>query len=239
MDAAQKLIQAFATLLWPLIVVALLFLFRPAVAAIIDSARSRKFTLKIGGQELTMEEANQVQQKLIADLQIQVSDIQQKLTDYLPAAHLVTSAPSASATLIPSTYSPPPAAGSSRGFSLLWVDDNPKNNSYFIQQLLEQNVRVDLARSTVDGLARFEKQHYDCIVSDMGRVEEGKFNPTAGLDLLQAVRIKSPSVLFVIFSSSRALATHSKTARDLGANLLTSSPTELTGMLNAAIASHP
>jgi hypothetical protein len=83
-DTLQKLIQAIASLLWPLIVVAVLFLFRPAIIALIESAKSRKFTLKIGGQELSMEEVNQQQQNLIADLQTQVSNIQRRLD--LPTA---------------------------------------------------------------------------------------------------------------------------------------------------------
>jgi hypothetical protein len=85
MDPIQKLIQAIATLLWPVIVIILVLRFRPAITAIVESAKSRKFTLKIGGQELTMEEANQAQQKLIADLQGQVSDIQKKIDSATPA----------------------------------------------------------------------------------------------------------------------------------------------------------
>ncbi len=58
-DQVQKLIQAIATALWPVIVIILVLKFRPAITAIVESAKSRRFTLKIGGQELTMEEANQ------------------------------------------------------------------------------------------------------------------------------------------------------------------------------------
>lgn len=78
MDGIQRLLQAVAVLLWPLIVLFIIILFRPAVSAIVESARSRKFTLKIGGQELTMEEANANQRSLIADLQDQVSEIKKE-----------------------------------------------------------------------------------------------------------------------------------------------------------------
>jgi hypothetical protein len=57
MSEFKDLLDGVAALLWPLIVIAILYLFRPAVAAIIESAKSHKLTLKMGGQELTMEQA--------------------------------------------------------------------------------------------------------------------------------------------------------------------------------------
>jgi hypothetical protein len=57
MDEVKSLFEGIAVVLWPLIIIGVIFVFRPAVAAIIASAKSRKFTLKVGGQELTMEQA--------------------------------------------------------------------------------------------------------------------------------------------------------------------------------------
>ena len=59
-----KLLEGIAAFAWPVIIVLLILIFRRAVVSLIESARSRKFTLKIGGQELTMEEVNQQQQNL-------------------------------------------------------------------------------------------------------------------------------------------------------------------------------
>jgi hypothetical protein len=53
----KELLEAVAALLWPFITIVILYLFRPAIAAIIESAKSRKFSIKIFGQELTMEQA--------------------------------------------------------------------------------------------------------------------------------------------------------------------------------------
>ncbi len=53
----KYLLEGTASLLWPLIVIALVLILRPAIVAIMESARSRKFSLKLGGQELTMEQA--------------------------------------------------------------------------------------------------------------------------------------------------------------------------------------
>ena len=57
MTEVKDLLIAVAALLWPLIVIVVVCLFRPAIVAIIESAKWRKFTLKVGGQELTMEQA--------------------------------------------------------------------------------------------------------------------------------------------------------------------------------------
>jgi hypothetical protein len=57
MTELKNILEGVAALLWPLIVIAIFYQFRPLLSPIIESAKTRKFTLKIGGQELTMEEA--------------------------------------------------------------------------------------------------------------------------------------------------------------------------------------
>jgi hypothetical protein len=51
------LLEGVAAVLWPLILIVIVYLLHPVVIAIIESAKSRKFTVRFGGQELTMEEA--------------------------------------------------------------------------------------------------------------------------------------------------------------------------------------
>jgi CheY-like chemotaxis protein len=224
MDAAQKLIQALASLLWPVIVMVIILRFRPAITAIVESARSRKFTLKIGGQELTMEEANQTQQKLIADLQSQVAEIQKKLEPAPASPQAVAAAPMPQIQNVK---------------TLLWVDDNPKNNSYFVEHLSELGVKVDTATSTAEAARLFDTRRYDYVISDMGRMEGGKFNGTAGLDLLKMVRAKNAQVPFVFFTSARALDNYGQQALAMGATGMTSSSTRLFGILNLDTAMAP
>ena len=215
MDAVQKIIQSLASLLWPIIVVIIILRFRPAITAIVESAKSRKFTLKIGGQEPTMEEANQTQQKLITDLQSQVAEIQKRLDAANPQS--VTAAPT------------PPIQNVK---ALLWVDDSPKNNSYFIEHLSELGVKVDTAESTAQAARLFDSRRYDYVISDMGRREGLTYNGSAGLDLLKLVRARNATVPFVFFSSQRALDTYGQQALALGASGITSSSTRLFGILN-------
>ncbi|WP_263381864.1 response regulator [Granulicella arctica] len=256
MDSLQKLIQAIASLLWPLIVVAVLFIFRPAIIALIESAKSRKFTLKIGGQELSMEEANQQQQNLIADLQTQVSNIQRRLdrptatsTPFsellgaLPIPPLAApqlnaptaSSPQARPATVPKAQEAAPSEPTKIS-AILWVDDNPKNNSYFVEQLAKAEVKVDLAKSTAEAMTLFNSHKYDYVISDMGRTEGLLFRKTAGLDLLKDIRAISTKIPFVFFTSPEAIDSYGQQATESGATAMTSSATKLMGMLNLATA---
>jgi CheY-like chemotaxis protein len=218
MNEISKLLESLAVVAWPLIVVLLILLFRPAVAALIESAKSRKFTLKIGGQELSMEEASQQQRNLIADLQAQVVEIKKRIE--AP----VVEAPASTARL----------EEHNRLNAALWVDDRPKNNSYFVQRLRDKGVTVDLALSTEEGLRLLAGKKYGVIISDMGRTENGVYRSTAGLELLKQVRTESKKLPFVIFCSSRGVREYRNEARKYGATAVTSSPTEMFGILETA-----
>lgn len=195
-----KILEGVAALLWPGIVILLVFLFKPAIAALIESARSRKFTLRIGGQELTMEEANAQQRTLIADLQSQVVEIQKR----------IGLGGQATVALLES----PPQERTIQRASILWVDDQPKNNSYLVQQLSDRGLTIDLALSTAEGLKQFDRGRYGLLISDMARTEKGVYNPTAGLDLLKRIRAQNASIPFVIFCSSRGVRAHASEAQD-------------------------
>lgn len=226
MDQFTKLIEALATLAWPAIVVAIIVIFRPAVAGIIESAKSRKFTLKFGGQELTMDEVSEQQRNLISDLQTQLVEVRKRVEGIVGPL-------SATAAGIPAPEIAP-AIPVSSAMSVLWVDDVPKNNSYFVEQLTNVGIKVDLALSTAEGLSLFGRRKYSCVLSDMGRHEDGAENTDAGIDLLKAVRSRDAQVPFLIFCSTRGVREHGAEALKLGATGITASPTELFGLLNLA-----
>lgn len=210
-----KLFEGIATLLWPGIVIMLLFIFKPAVTALIESAKSRKFTLKIGGQELTMEEANAQQRTLINDLQSQILEIQKKIG--YSSKPISTSQASSLSTI------------NNQQFSILWVDDQPKNNGYFVQQLADKGLSIDLALSSAEGFKQFNQNQYNLVISDMGRTEAETYNPTAGLDFLKKIRMQNTDIPFIIFCSAHAARKYAAEAELLGATITTSSPTELMG----------
>lgn len=222
MKSAAVLISAIAGLLWPLIAIGILVTFGRSFLELLRSAKSRKFTLKIGGQELSMDEANEQQRVLIQDLQSKIVQIESRIE------------------AIGSTALTPPKTELARRepvdlSKVLWVDDEPKHNSYFVDTLNRLNVQVDIAESTADGLIKFNKERYDVVISDMGRREGGRYNRRAGLELLRVIRERNSDTPFFIFCSTRSAHENRDEAMKLGANGITSSATELYSLLRLPI----
>jgi CheY-like chemotaxis protein len=217
MENASKLIQALAYIAWPLIVAFLLIRFGSVIKSVLASAERRKFTFKVAGNELSMEEASEQQRVLINDLQKQVVEIQKRLevSQLTPTKAEVKRIENA----LPKVK------------SILWADDNPKNNSFLIANLSELGVEVDTALSTSEALSKFESKKYDRVISDMGRKETGKYNQTAGLDLTRQIRSIDNDVPILIYCSSRAAQEFRNEALAAGANEITSSPTVLLNAL--------
>lgn len=209
------LLNAIATMAWPVLAGALVYRFRTQIGQVIESVRSRGFTLKIGGQELTVAEANEQQRTLIADLQTQVMTLR--------------SAMEAAGMAIASTAEPQGVQAPKRR-AVLWVDDNPKNNSYFIEQLRKAGSEVDLAASTAEGLSRMARKEYGLILTDMGRVEGGDFRPTAGLDLLAGARKVYPGTPVVFVTTAQSVMRYRTQVEAAGARI-TNSVTELASIV--------
>jgi CheY-like chemotaxis protein len=138
---------------------------------------------------------------------------------------------------MPLASSDVPVQSTSPG-AVLWVDDEPKNNSYFIERLDELGASVDLALSTAQALKLLARKRYDLILSDMGRVENGTFAAKAGLSLLTEVRKTAPDLPFVFFSSGRTAQQHRAEVEAQGA-LITNSGTELADILRRQLAPSP
>lgn len=209
MDALAKLLSALASLAWPLLFAVLLYhLFGP-IRTLVESARGRKFTIKVAGNELTMEEASEQQRAIVSDLQTKLAELEKRIgSGIVPLLGTIN----------------PPTTSSKR---LLWVDDNPKNNSYLVASLEERGVRVDIALSTDEALAKFKTTQYDIVVSDMGRPEGNK----AGLDLTTKLKEFRPNVPVFIFCGASAARNLRDEALKVGVTEITSSATTLLSVL--------
>jgi CheY-like chemotaxis protein len=212
MEQVTKLIEAVVDLAWPAILLFVILKFEPGVRSIIESARWRKFTLKVGGQELTMEEINDQQRRLIADLQTQVATLQ--------ATAPPENSPGKGEAKAIGDLSPTQRA-------VLWVDDNPKNNSFIVQTLRDRGINVDVELSTDEGMQRFRSGRYGIIVSDMGREENGRYYPEAGIELLKKVRERDQSIAFIIYCSAKKAHDYRDQAFQYGATDITGSPTRV------------
>ena len=120
MAGIGQFLDGLASLAWPALLFFLAWRFAKPIHSVIESARGRKFTIKVGKNELTMEEITNQQRRQMADLQEKVAAI---------APLQETSASSEPTELASSPYEPTVT----EAFSILWVDDYPTNNSWFIR----------------------------------------------------------------------------------------------------------
>ena len=76
-----ELISSVAQLLWPLITLAVLLVFRRAIGRVLRTAERRELEVEVGGQRLTMHQLNDQQNEMIQDLQRQLSTLSQQLEE--------------------------------------------------------------------------------------------------------------------------------------------------------------
>ena len=72
MKSAAVLISAIAGLLWPLIAIGILVTFGRSFLELLRSAKSRKFAIRIGGSEVSMDKASETTSEIIPSLQSKV-----------------------------------------------------------------------------------------------------------------------------------------------------------------------
>jgi len=212
MDDAAKLISAIASLAWPVVLAILLFKLFGPIRALVDSALRRKFSIKVAGNELTMEEVSEQQRVIVNDLQSKVADLERRLNTVSSAAPAQLRTPEQSAKRV------------------LWVDDTPRNNSLLAASIEERGARVDIALSTDDAMTKFKRQPYDIVLSDMGRPEGEK----AGIELTKRIKSLSPTTPVFIFCGSWAARNLRDEALNAGATQITSSATTLLSALPLA-----
>lgn len=85
-----------------------------------------------------MEEASGQQRRILDDIQSKLAELEKRLAKNDAVPLRVTN------SLTPSTK------------RILWVDDQPKNNSFLVALLEDRGVKVDVALSTNEGIEKFK-----------------------------------------------------------------------------------
>ena len=116
------------------------------------------------------------------------------------------------------------------GASVLWVDDNPTNNTYEQQALEILGIQFTIAISTTEALNLLSHNTYDVIISDMGRPPDKH----AGYTLLKEIKDRQINTPFIIYAGSKSQE-HIIEARNRGALGTTNNPQELFEMVVDAI----
>lgn len=101
---------------------------------------------------------------------------------------------------------------------ILWVDDYPINNEAVMSLFKSKNVQFDIAISTAQGLELFQSNHYDIIITDMGRGYESD----AGISLLKELKALHCQTPIIVYASYNAIKKYGNEAFQLGAHTVTS-----------------
>lgn len=228
MERLADVLSALAALAWPAVVAVLLYELRSPLRKLVESASARRFTLKVAGNELSMEEATEQQGRVLQDLQLKLAELEQRLGAAPPPMSMPKVAGRAPAGAAAGAASVPadglPAAAGRR---LLWVDDVPRNNAYLVAALRAQGVQVDTALDTDEALARFQADPYDVVVSDMARGGDRQ----AGIALTRRLKALAPQLPVYIYCGVETAHNRREEALAAGATGITASGTELLAAL--------
>ena len=239
---AARIIEAIGSLLWPLLVAVLLIRVIPHIPGVVadlrKAMRTRGFTVKVGGVELSVEEATE-------QLRRQVTDLQTHMASQLAAQGVpVPSGPPAAPGAPPGTEAEAPtpgtpAAGAERA-TILWVDDNPDANALEVAKLRDDGLEVLVARSTAEAMDVLSlRRGVRAIVTDLGRSEDGEFRSHAGLALLRQLHEAEQDQPVLVYTSARRAELDRQDALAAGATTVTASPTELFAALRRLLATPP
>ena len=216
---AARIIEAIGSLLWPLLVAVLLIRVLPHVPSLVAelrrAMRTRAFTVKVGGAELTVEEATEQLRRQVTDLQTHMA-VQLAERGELGGAAPATAEEAAA-----------PAPGQGRP-TILWVDDQPGDHTLELAKLRDDGVEVLLARSTAEAMDVLSlRRGVQAIVTDLVRSEDGEFRSHAGLALLRQLKEAEQDQPVLVYTDGRRAELDRQDALDAGATVVTASPVDL------------
>jgi CheY-like chemotaxis protein len=238
-DGSAKLLAAITAFSWPLIVGVVAWKLLPYIR---DVLKSQNFSIEVAGLKIGA-------QNFSDQVQLQIEDLQKKVSELRAAQLQQTSAPGVAPIypippppypIPPSPYPTPPLplpqAQSSPPPRILWVDDHPENNAFQIARLKSKNIDVIEARSTSEAMQLLSGgRGFGAVISDMGRQEDRTFHARAGIELMdqmQKLGIALPVFFFTTSSQVDRLRDDPSATRMAG---VTSSPVELFEMLRPVL----
>jgi CheY-like chemotaxis protein len=221
---AARIIEALGSLLWPLLLAVVVWRVAPHLPGLLadlrQALRTRAFKVKIGGAELSVEEATEQLRRQVTDLQTQM------------AAQLAERGPPRSPGAAATPGAAPQAWGDQDRPTVLWVDDRPESNALELAKLRDDGVEVLQAKSTAEAMDVLAlRRRVQAIVTDLGRAEDGDYRPHAGLELLKRLREAGFGLPVAVYTSARGVARDRDDALAAGAAAVTASPTELFAVL--------
>ena len=217
MDSWMKLFSLITTfiqvMIWPIVVLVFAFYLRKPIMTFISELN--EINLKAGPVETTARSKQAIE--IAASLGAATAQIEED-TDLSRPAELTSEIP----RLIDQTITTQ-TLKRLQGTSVLWVDDQPLNNTYARHALEAVGVRFAICTSTSDALEELARASYDAVISDMGRPPDAR----AGYTLLEKIREMKFSMPFIIYSRGANKQHHREEAQQQGAYASVSGPLDL------------
>jgi CheY-like chemotaxis protein len=193
--------------------------------------------VEVDGVSISIGEAERLQRTIIEDLQEHVARLENAINGPPPGTDDRQPAPEGSDGSATEGVEPD-VEGKREGRlehraaqhlprRILWVDDQPENNRYHVAFLHRRGVVVVTARSTAEALELLRREPFDVVLSDTNRIETGRPNPHAGIELAQAIKEQQPHVPLYIYTRPATAPAIAEKARAAGAAAVFSSPTDL------------
>jgi CheY-like chemotaxis protein len=224
------ILEALSKFAWPLLAAVVLWKFYPAIRKVIDS---RTFTVKIGGLEVTVQDATEQLGSTLEDLKQKVAQLRAEVAG--PSGSLPTEARGTSGVFAAPKIRKLPSAILPR--RILWVDDKPEKKAFFIDGLKSEGIEIIEARSTSEAADRILSSPADIglVISDMSRWEGSTVNPEAGIELIKLIRETNLTVPVIVFDDKRKTARYGVHVIEIGGDGMTWSPVELFELVHAYI----
>jgi CheY-like chemotaxis protein len=223
-DWADLILDWTGRIAWPLLLGFVLWKLFPAIREVL---RTRGFSVKVAGAEITVQEASDQVSERFADLEEQVVALGRRLDEAGSADALAEVEPE----LVPTPGRVAGVAGPAEPIHrILWVDDQPANNAYAVDSFRKRGYRVEQVRTTDEALRRLADA--DAVITDLGRDEAGTFHPDAGIELIRRVKASRPELPVYVYTTPDAAAGRAEQLAEEGAAATTASSSELASLLS-------
>lgn len=189
----------------------------PDLKKILDG---RQVSIKIFGQELSVQKATHQIGDWVTELQNRVAALEAQYPGRESIRPIAT----------PEAVQIKDSGDCSK--RILWVDDYPSNNAFIMENLKGRDFDVQISLSTEDAVAKFTALDHDLIITDLGRVEGQRDNPYAGLDLIKRIRQLNDSVPIMVFAGKRGVQMRDELIAS-GASEVTSSGIDVMKFINS------
>jgi CheY-like chemotaxis protein len=234
-----QVIDSLAQLAWPLIAVFVVIRIGPALRDVIRQRDVQAkggpggIELTVGGQPVSGQQAVDDQRKETETLRAQLSIIAAQVEGL--TTHAEAADDNETTRLVgpgPTSYAAAEDGPVLEVHSILWVDGDPESNAYEVAALQDRGVSVTLRASNREAMGLLAgSQQFDALVTDMQRLENGRLERTAGLELIRWMKSSGVSIPVVVYAHGQSVGEHAQEALAAGAVGVTSSLTELLELL--------